>query len=807
MIRDLRHAVRLLVNHPGFSAVALITIALAIGANTAMFSLVNGLLLRPLPYPDPLRIVRVLERHPTGGVNSISTSNYLDWARQSKAFEYLAAETRWDPTLTGATGAVVLLGARVSANYFDIFGVQLSQGRTFRPGDDEVGSDRVVVISHRLWATRFGSSPDALGRSLRLDGEPHTVIGILPEGGPFDRAVAQIWKPLALSPGDTSRDFRWLGATAKLKPGVALDQARAEMDVIGERLARAYPASNAGWGIAVDRLQDVLVGPSLETAVTILFTATGLVLLIGCANLANLALARGISREGEMAVRAALGATRRELVRQVLIENVVLSVCGGVVGIAVGYALLAWFLWLIPPTALPPAVDVSVDASVLLFTTIMAIGTGLLFGVAPASQILDWKLSNTLREGGLGAGGVRRGRIRQGLVVAEVALAVTLLVASGLLMRSFFRLLDVDPGFTAAAVLTAGVPISQERHPNPDELRAYVGALRTAVERVPGVRETAVTSALPLRGWGYGVPYAIAGRPAPDRTERRPAFFKIVSPSYFSVLNIPLRAGRGLSVTDTVGAPPVTVINEALARREFPGEDPIGHRILVSRIVPGRTQVGDEVAWEIVGVIAQERVTGLDDSVSAGLYVSDQQNPTYSLSMLVRTSVPPQSLEQSVRSAVAAVNRDQALSDVQPMERIVQQSMFGTRTAGVVLAVFAGMALVLASLGIYGVMAYTALQRTQEMGIRAALGAGAGDLRRLIMTGGMRLTAIGLGLGVAGSLVAMRAMSSLLYGVRADDPLTIAIVVLVLMGVASMACGLAAWRMTTVDPMVALRRP
>lgn len=806
VLHDLRYAIRVLRNSRGFSTVAIATIALAIGANTAMFSFVNGLLLRPLPYPDSDRIVRVLERAPTGGLSGISTLNYLDWTNQNAAFEFMAAEVGWRATLTGAGEPLVITGARASAHYFDIFGVKAAVGRTFLPGEDAPGKDRVVLLGHALWDSRFGSDPAMLGRNILLDGEPHTVVGILPKGGPFDRAAAQIWKPLAFEPSNMTRDFRWLGASARLKPGVTLEEARAEMSVIGQRLANAYPDSNKGWGVAVDRLADVVVGPHLQTAVTVLFAATLFVLLIGCANLANLALARAMSRESEIAVRAALGASRWRLVRQLLTEHVVIAACGGVVGIGVGYAMLTWIRSLIPPTTLPPAVDISMDTSVLLFTFTAAVLTGLLFGVAPAAQSTKPSLVSALKESGHGTTAGRVGRrVRGVLVVAEIALAFVLLVASGLLMRSSYNLLDIDPGFDATNVLTAGLPVIQAQHPDPIELNAYLASIRAAVEAVPGVRMTAITSALPLQGWGYGVPYSIAGRESLDRTDRRPAFFKIVSPSYFEALGIKLRAGRLLSDSDLAGGPPVAVINETLARREFAGEDPIGRRILVREIVPGRTDFGGEIAWEIVGVVAGEKITGLGDAISAGMYVSNQQSPTYSINLIVRANVPPQSLQKAVRSAVDSVNRDQALSDVRTLEQIVDQSMLANRVTSTILAVFASIALLLAAVGIYGVIAYTATQRTHEMGIRAALGASAGNLRRLIFQGGMRLTLIGLFVGLVGTDAATRVMSSMLYGVGTDDPLTIAVVAAVLSGVAGLACFLPAWRITKADPMEALR--
>ena len=805
VLYDFRFAIRLLRNSPGFSAVAIATIALAIGANTAMFSFVNGMVLKPLPYPESDRIVRVLERRPAGGLNGISTLNYLDWTNQNTVFEYMAAEAGWRATLTGGDEPVSIRAALVSAHYFDIFRTKPALGRTFLPDDERLGKDRVVLLGHALWEGRFGSDPAILGRRILLNGEAHTVIGVLPKGGPFDRAAAQIWKPLAFQPSSRTRDFRWLGASATLKPGVTLEQARAQMDVIGQRMAHAYPDSNTGWGVAVDRLADVLIGPQVETAVAVLFAATAFVLLIGCANLANLALARNISRQSEMAVRAALGASRWRLVRQLLIENVVIAVCGGTVGVGVGYAMLKWIQSLIPPSALPPAVDTRMDTSVLLFTLTVAVVTGLLFGVAPAAQMTNPSLVSALKEGGHGTTAGPGRRMRGGLVVAEIALAFVLLVASGLLMRSFFNLLDIDPGFDATNVLTAGLPISQEQHPDPVELNAYLASISAAVEAVPGVRETAMTSALPLQGWGYGVPYSIANRELMDPASRRRAFFKIVSPSYFDALGIKLLAGRGLSDNDMAGAPPVALINETLAKREFPDENPIGRRILVREIVPGKTEFGQEIAWEIVGVIAGEKINGLGDAISAGMYVSNQQSPTYAINLIVRAGMPPRSVQRAVRSAVDRVNKDQALSDVRTLEQIVDQSMLGNRVANTLLTAFASIALLLAAVGIYGVISYTAAQRRHEMGIRAALGASAGNLRRLIFQEGMRLTLIGLSIGLAGTLPATDVLSSMLFGVGTYDPQTIAVAAAVLSGVAVLACFLPAWRITKVDPMEALR--
>ena len=805
VLYDLRHALRKLRRSPGFAAVAITTVAVAIGANTAMFSVINGLLFRPLPYPEPDRIVRVLERLPTGAPTGISTLNYLDWTQQNTVFEHIAAETAWRATLTGGDEPILIQAVRVSPAYFDIFGVKAALGRTFLRHEDQIGSDHVVMLSHGLFERRFGADPALVGRDIVLDGVPHTVVGILPKDGPFDRAAAQIWGPLAFEPAHLTREYRWLGASARLKPDVTLEQARAEMDVIGQRLASAHADANKGWGVAVDRLADVLIGRELRTAVTVLFAATLFVLLTGCANLANLALARSTSRASEMAVRAAHGASRWRLVRQLLIEHVVIAVCGGIAGVGVGYAMLTWITSLLPRYSLPPAVEINLDTSVLLFTLVVAAATGVLFGSVPATQATKPDLVSALQEGRRGTTAGSSSHLRAVLVVAQIALAFVLLVASGLMMRSVFELLDVNPGFDATDALTAGLPLNPVHHPDPAELNTYVAGILGAVQAVPGVRATAVTSALPLEGWGFGVPYAIAGRPPAAGQRRSRAFFKIVSPSYFHALGIALRSGRMLNDRDTAGAPPVAVINEALARREFPDESPIGRRILVPELVPGKTEFGREIGWDIVGVIAGERITGLGDEISAGMYVSNQQSPTYSLNLIARADVPPLTLQGALRSAVASVNRDQALSDVRTLEQIVDHSMFGNRVVGTIFTMFAAIALLLAAVGLYGVMAFTTAQRIHEIGIRAALGASATQLRVLIVRGGITLTAIGLAVGLAASLATTGVLSSMLYGVDTDDPLTLAVVAAVLTVAALLACLIPAWRSTRADPMQVLR--
>jgi putative ABC transport system permease protein len=806
VLLDLRYALRQLRNSVAFSIIAVTTLALAIGANAAMFSIVNGLMLSPLPYPEPDRIVRVLEQRPNGGLNSISTLNYLDWAAQNTVFEYMAAEAAWSATLTGGDEPIFIRGARASAHYFDVYRTQPSLGRTFAPDEDQPGNDRVVLLSHALWERRFGSDPDVVGRDVLLDGEPHVVIGVLEEDGPFNRAATEIWKPLAFEPSSMRRDIRWLSGNAKLKAGVTLEQAQAEMDLIGRRIADAHADSNEGWGVAVERLSDVLIGPDLRTAVTVLFAATACVLLIGCVNLVNLTLARSVARQSETAARAAVGATRWRLARQFLTEGIAIALCGSIVGVGVGFAMVKWIQSLIPAYTLPPAVDVGMDASVLVFTLFVAVVAGLSIGIAPAAQATNPNLVSTLKQGGHGATVGNSGRrLRAALVVAEIALAFVLLVASGLLMRSFFELLDTDPGFDPTNVLTAGLPIVQERHRDAAALNGYLVSLGDAIEAVPGVRATAITSALPLEGGGFGMPYAIADRDLPNQGFRGVAFFKMVSPSYFETLGISLVAGRVLSDDDTMGAPPVALINETLAMREFPDENPLGRRILAREIELGRNEFGDEIAWEIVGVIAGEKITGLGDEISSGIYVSTRQSPTYRINLVVRTDVPPLSLQRAIRAAVDSVNRDQALSDIRTLEQIVDRSVLANRFVSTLLTAFSLIALLLAAIGIYGVTSFSAAQRTHEMGIRAALGASAANLRTLIFLGGMRLTLLGLAIGLTGTFAVTRVMAFMLYGVGAHDPLTIAVVAAVLSGVAGLGCYVPARRITKADPMEALR--
>jgi putative ABC transport system permease protein len=805
LLQDLRYGWRSLVKNPGFAGVALLTLALGIGANTAIFTFVDAILLKPLPYQDADRIVRVMEKPPMGERNGISTLNFLDWQKDNAVFDYMAAQTGGSVTLTGASEPVQLRGARVSAHFFDIFKIRPALGRTFLPDEDQPGKEQVVVLSHVLWVNQFGADPSIVNRTILLDNLPHTVVGVLPAGSAFDRAFNQLWRPLAFEPSNMTRNFHWLVSFGRLKDGVSLQQAKAHMDAIGKRIEQEYPDSNKGWGVVVERYAETLINPDLRTALFVLIGATGMVLLIGCANLANISLARGIAREREVTLRASLGAGRWRLVRQFLTENVLLSACGGVLGIAVGYGMMKWLKLLLPPYSFAREVDITMNVRVLLFALAISIFTGLLFGLAPALQATAPDLSGTLKDGGRGAiGGSSRKRTKDVLIVAEVALAFILLVGSGLMIRSFFQLMNVDTGFDATNVLTVGMPISTRRFPDTSQLNRYLAEVRTAVEAIPGVRETALSCAPPMQGTCYGMPMQLASRPVVDRANRQGGFYKIVSPSYFSALKLKLIRGRALSDRDVKNSPPVLVINERFAKRYFDKDDPIGQRILIQEIIPGKTELGPEIAWEVVGIIQNEKL-GVRDDQGVGVYVSNEQSPFYSMTLSVRAGVDPMTLQKSIRDAIHSVNKDQALSDVRTVDQIKEQAVAPNRVQSTLMGIFGTVALLLSGIGIYGVISYSVAQRTHEIGIRAALGASAGSLLRLIVSRGLVLALIGLVIGVAGALGLTRVMERLLYGVGARDPMTMSSVALVLAAVAVSACYVPARRATKVDPLVALR--
>jgi putative ABC transport system permease protein len=806
--QDVRYALRTLRGAPGFTVVAILTLAVGIGANAAIFSFVNSILLSPLPYPNADRIVRVLEKPPGPPTsrNGISTLNYLDWEKQNHVFEYMAPQTGGGAVLTGSGDPVQLRGARVGAHYFDIFGIKPVKGRQFLPGDDQLGNEKVVVLSNVLWRDQFGLDPNIIGRRIVLDGETHTVIGVLPPGSAFDRAGPQLWRPLAFEPSNMTRNFHWFGSIALLKNGVTLQQAQQEMDAIGARIAADFPDSNKGWGVGLDYYKDIFINDSLRTSVMTLMYAVGGMLLIGCANIANLSLARGVTREREVSVRSSLGAGRWRLIRQFLTENVVLALAGGILGVAVGYGTTVWLKSLVPPNSLPREVVVTMDTRVLLFTFSVSVFVGILFGLVPAFQATKPDLAAVMKEGGRGStAGSGRKIMRDSLVVAEVAVAFVLLAASGLLIRSFFRLMHVDTGMNTTSVLTFDLPTSDKEYPDPIALNAYLAQLTDAVKSVAGVRAVALSCAPPMSGTCYGMPFQLANKPIVDRANRQGRAYKIVSSSYFSTLGIRLIKGRFLNDHDRAGTPKAMVINSRFAKTFFKEEDPVGQRILIQEIIPGKTQLGDEIAWEVVGVIDNEKLGGLTDDGSEVMYVSNEQTPAYGMTMSVRTDLDPASLEKPIRHAISEVNKNQAINNVRTLQRIMDDSVTGNRMEAMLLTIFSAIALVLASIGIYGVLAYSVAQRTHELGVRAALGASRSTLLAAVLVRGLILALIGLVVGLSGALALTGYISTILYNIPPRDPVTLASVALLLAGVALLACYIPARRATKVDPMVALR--
>lgn len=806
MLQDFRYALRTLLKSPGFTAVALLTLALGIGANTAIFSFVNSILLTPLPYPDADRIVRVLEKPPGGGGNGISTLTYLDWQNQNTVFDYMAAQTADRYTLTGRGDPVQLLAGKATAHYFDIFGIKAALGRTFASDEDQRGKDHVVVLSYSLWVSQFGANPAILNQQILLNNEPYTVIGILPAGGAFDRGQLTLWTPLAFQPENMTRNFHWFGAFAKLKPGISLEQARAQMDTVGTRISQAYPESNKGWGVTIDRYSDVIVDTNLRQSLYVLLGAVGMLLLIGCANLANLTLARGAAREREVAVRSALGAGRHRLIRQFLTENVLLAIAGGILGIGVGYATMAALKAAIPPNSLAREIEVRMDLRVLSFALALSAFTGLLFGLAPALGVTRLNLVVSLKEGARGTIGSAGKRLRGVLVVAEIALAFILLTGAGLLMRSFFAMQHADLGFDSTNVLTAQLPIVNNRFPDPAGLNQHFREILANIQAVPGVRDAAFASAVPMRGWGYGMPFQIAGQAVVDMSNRQACFFKMVTPSYFLTVGMRLRKGRALTDRDVAGGPPVAMINETMARKYFANQDPIGQHILIQKIIPGKTQLGPDIPWEVVGVVADERVTSLDNKRDdPGIYVTMEQSPVYFMNLVARAAMDPLRLQHAVEQAVHNLDKDQALVEIRTLDQIKTESMVGDEIQSMLLSVFATLALLLSSIGIYGVISYSVAQRTGEIGIRAALGASRGNLLALILRNGLWMTAFGLVVGLAGAVGLTHLLSTLLYQVGAYDPITLGAATALLAFVALLASYIPARRAAQVDPAVALR--
>ena len=806
LIKDIRYGVRGLLKHPGFTAIVVITLALGIGASTAIFSVVNSVLLRRLPYRNADRIVAIQEVDPDGKRGQSTSANFYDWRAQQTVFENLAAIKTTTTNLALSDHAERLELAQTNANFFDVFGITPQYGRLFIPQDEQAGHAPVVVVSNALWQRRFGSDPSLVGRSITLDGRNYTVIGIAPRGFQYPDKTELWLPPLRLVPElypdqdvTQSRRMGYLSVVASLKPGVSLQQAAGEMETITARLRQQYPDTNNRRFNRVVALHEHLVGDT-NKLLWLLLGAVTFVLLIGCANVANLLLASGASRQKEMAIRTALGASRWRVVRQLFTESTILALAGGAVGLFIAYWGLAAITKLLPAD-FPRLNEIHMDLRVLGFTFAASMLTGIVFGLAPALQISRSDVQEAIRETGRGTSGSRRqSRFRQALIVVEVALSVVLLAGAGLLFRSFLQLQSVKTGFVSQQVLTARLTPSGTNYVNDADYAKFYNGVIEKVGAIPGVQDVGLINTLPLYP-GPTSGFRVEGRPVTTPDKWPSVNYRVVSSNYFRAMGIPVLQGRAYTDRDDENAPLVMMVNQQVAREIFPDENPVGKRITF-----GGTNPDGQPRWfEIVGVVANVRSLELREEPTAELYFSARQDLWPAMSLVVRSTVEPASLSASVRQAVNEVDRSVPVADVKTMDHIVSESITQPRFNLFLLGLFSAVAMVLSAAGIYGVTAYTVTQRTHELGIRIALGAQVSDVLKMILGQGMAVIGVGLVAGLAAAFALMRLLRSLLFGVGENDPLTFVAITVVLMLVALIACYIPARRATKVDPLVALK--
>ena len=821
LVSDLRHSLRVLASNPGFTTVAVAALALGMGANTAIFSVVNAVLLAPLPYPQPNRIMRIQRsfQGQTGGGGSVSIPKFMAWKKANQTFQAMALYDFSGPGLNLGSGdhPQQLKGIHVSAEYFQVFGVSPARGRAFLPGEDQPNGEKAAVLSDDLWRTRFGSDPSLIGKPILLGGDPYIVVGILPATFHSD-PPADIFIPMQADPNSTDQGH-YLLAAGRLKPGATLESARANMLVAGEAFRRAYPKwMDKSESVAVIPLRDALVG-DVRLALLILVGAVGFVLLIACANVANLLLARAAGRQREIAIRTAIGASRGHLIRQLLTESVLLSVIGGVLGLVIG----AWsvpLLLAISPGNLPRINDQdhaasaisTLDWHVLLFTFAIALFTGVLFGLLPALRISKLDVNSVLKEAsGRSGTGLRHNRVRSVLVAAEMALAVILVAGAALMIRTFVGLRSVQPGFDPHNVITMQTSLSGGRYDNTAKAENMTRQVVDHIEALPGVRAAAAAIQLPLQG-GIDLPFTIAGVP-PSKGDlyNGDEQWRFISPHYFSALSVPLLRGRTFDVRDTGKSELVVIINQAFAEKYWPKGDPIGQRITIGK---GLGPEFEEPARQIVGIVSNVRETGLQGADESVMYVPESQitdgltklaNSVMPMSWIIHTAGDPSTLSAAIQHEIQSVDSQLAASKIRTMDQVISDSTARQNFNMLLLTIFAGLALLLAAIGIYGLMSYTVEQRTQEIGIRMALGADRSDMLKLVVRQGMLLTGIGIVIGLAASFGLNRLLANLLFGVKTTDPITYVAVAAILISVALLACYVPARRATKIDPLVALR--
>jgi len=813
LVQDIRYAIRLLLKNPGFTVVAILTLALGIGANTAIYSVVNGVLLRPLPYPHPNQLVALSEKSMNFESSSISYPNFLDWRRSNSAFASMAAYRSDDFSITGSGEAERVRVGMISAGFFEILGINPVRGRLFTPEEDRLGTAPVALITAGLWQRRFGSAPDILGKKITMNGDSYTVIGVVPatfhlEPTNFER-IKDVYIPIGQNKDPLFYDRNvhpGMRAIGRLKPGVTLAIAQADMDRIARDLAAAYPDADKGAGIGVKSLKKDIVG-DVQPFLLILLGAVGFVLLIACVNVANLQLSRSTTRAREFAIRAALGASQSRVIRQLLTESILLALAGG----ALGLSLASWgtqaALRALPET-LPRAQDVSLDGRVLIFTLAASMVAGVIFGLVPALKTSRPELQTTLKESGRGASGAKH-RAQGVFVVIEMAMALVLLTGAGLMVRSLLGLWSVNPGFNPRGVLTFAVSLSPSLGINAASSRAAIRELDEKLKSIPGVEAVSSTGgALPMNG-DNELPFWLEGQPKPaNASDMNQSLFYMSEPGYLRAMEIPLLRGRYFTADDNEHSPQVMVVDESFARQYFPKEDPIGKRIHIGIV---------DMDPEIVGIVGHVKHWGLDSDgdakhpILAQAYINFLQIPDRfwtgppQTEVVLRAKGLPAGLVPTVREAIQKLNGENVLYEIKPLEEIVADSLANRRFSMVLLSVFAALALLLSSIGIYGVISYVVAQRTHEIGIRIALGAQRRDVLQLMLGEGMKMALVGVAIGVAVALGLTRLMVEMLFGVSATDPVTFAAVAAALTGVALAACYIPARRAMRVDPIVALR--
>ena len=801
---NVRYAGRLLKKDLGFTFVALLALTLGIGANAAIFSVVYGALLAPLPYPNADQLVMVWSKF-NGQRNGVSAGDFLEWKRQSSAFQDIVAWSGNTFSLSVSDHPEPVKTRITSSGFFTMQGIPLSLGRDFAPEEGVLGKNRVLIMTNKLWQERFGSDPKIIGRQVRLNGELYSIVGVLAAGMP-DRFESHLFVPLTFRPDQINHNLRWLAVMARLKPGITLQQANANMDGVTKRIAENYPLSNKGWGASVEPLKNDFTSTQTIKNLWLLLGAVGFVLLIACVNVANLQLARATTRQKEAALRASLGATRWQLFSQFLTESVVLALLGGILGVGLASIVLKVIMVLLPQFSIPTEADVRLNLPVLFFSLGLTVMAGIVSGCAPAWQISGRDLNEALKEGGRSALGTGRHGLRRLLVVIEFALALTLLTGAGLVIHSFWKLTRVDLGFRADHILTFVLPIPVERFTESGQITALYRQLLEKIEAVPGVSSAAASTGAPVVGTRWGLPFSIAGGPRENPASRPYVGFTMVSPAYFRTFGIPIVKGRSFNEQDVAGGMPVAIVNETFAKKYLPNVDLLTQRVVVEQIGTRGTAPGPPIEWHIVGLYHDVHNGGVRGEGFPEINVPLWQSPVAVVRMEVRTSVDPASIANSIAAAVRSVDSDLPLDQVRTMDQLVDKSLAGDRFVTELFGAFSVVALTLAAIGIYGVMSFAVAQRTQEIGVRMALGAIPTQVLAMMLAEGLVLAVAGLILGLGGTYFVGRGLQSLLYEVTTIDPVAISSVAGVLMLFAIFACYLPARRATQIDPMTALRQ-